>query len=282
MDDLGIPRRAFLARFGRTAMTLAVLGVGGTACGTTTDQGAGADGSEPAGSSAGPSSSPTAAPETETPSSEAGSSDAPPSEPPLQGEMGSDTWRRVKLSIVSAYIVVRGGEAALVDTGTLGSNFTIEDDLATLGLGLSDVGHILITHKHDDHTGSLKAIMTLVPDAVAYAGPEDIVDIETPRPLTPLADGDEVFGLKAIATPGHTAGHFGFLDPAGLLFAGDAINGSAGGVIGPDRRFTADMDAANASVRKLAGLGFDTVLFGHGDPVVGDASTKVEALAASL
>ena len=78
------------------------------------------------------------------------------------------------------------------------------------------------------------------------------------------------------------AGHFSFLDPAGLLLAGDAINGSGAGVIGPDRRFTADMDVAVASVGKLAGLGFDTVVFGHGDPVVGDAATMVEALAASL
>lgn len=274
---MGIPRRAILARFGRTAVTLAVLGVAGTGCGTQARRDAAAGGPGAAGSGPVPSAGGTA-PATEAPSSE-----KPPAEVAVQGEVaGGPTWRRVKLSIVSAYIVVRDGEAALVDTGVLGGNLEIEEGLGALDLGWGDVGHVLVTHKHDDHTGSLAAVMKLAPDAIAFAGSGDIPDIDAPRPLTPLIDGDSVFGLQAIATPGHTAGHFSFLHPGGLLLAGDAINGSAGGVIGPNPRFTADMDAGFASVRRLAGLGFDTVLFGHGDPVVGDASALVEALAESL
>ena len=43
-----------------------------------------------------------------------------------------------------------------------------------------------------------------------------------------------------------------------------------------------DVVRADESIRKLAQLTFDTVVFGHGDPVEGLASEQVAALAASL
>lgn len=98
-----------------------------------------------------------------------------------------------------------------------------------------------------------------------------------------LGDGDEVMGLRIVATPGHTAGHVSVLDPAaGLLVAGDALNGDGGGVLGPNPEFSSDMTAADESVRKLAELDFETVVFGHGDPVTGDAAAQVRELAAGL
>jgi glyoxylase-like metal-dependent hydrolase (beta-lactamase superfamily II) len=73
------------------------------------------------------------------------------------------------------------------------------------------------------------------------------------------------------------------LDPvSGLLVAGDALVGADGGVGGPNPDFTPDLDAAYASVRKLAGLQFETVVFGHGEPVAGGAAAAVAALAESL
>jgi glyoxylase-like metal-dependent hydrolase (beta-lactamase superfamily II) len=92
-----------------------------------------------------------------------------------------------------------------------------------------------------------------------------------------------VFGLEIIATPGHTPGHICVLDPiGGLLVAGDALNGNAGGVVGPNPQFSADMSMANESVKKLAAFTFDTILFGHGEPVIGGADDQVAALAAGL
>ncbi len=92
-----------------------------------------------------------------------------------------------------------------------------------------------------------------------------------------------MFGLRIIATPGHTAGHISVLDAVGgLLVAGDAINGENGGVIGPRPEFTSDIGAAIDSAIKLGSLTFDTVVFGHGDPVESGADTKVAAMAAGL
>jgi hypothetical protein len=51
-------------------------------------------------------------------------------------------------------------------------------------------------------------------------------------------------------------------------------------VTGPNPQFSDDMDTALASVAKLGALSFETVLVGHGDPVMAGASAQVAALAA--
>ena len=58
--------------------------------------------------------------------------------------------------------------------------------------------------------------------------------------------------------------------------------GGNGRVAGPSEQFTADMQTANASVVKLAGLDFEVVYFGHGEPVTSGASTQVAELASGL
>jgi glyoxylase-like metal-dependent hydrolase (beta-lactamase superfamily II) len=193
------------------------------------------------------------------------------------------TWERVNLGFVSAYVLARGGEATIVDTGVSGSEGDIETSLGALGLGWDDVGHVIITHLHPDHQGSLPAVMNLAPGATGYAGAGDIPRITAPRELVAVGDGDSVFDLDIIATPGHTPGHISVLDQqGGILVAGDALNGSDGRVIGANPDFTSDIVAADESVAKLALFTYGTALFGHGEPVVGDASGQVAALAASI
>ena len=196
---------------------------------------------------------------------------------------GGARWERVNLGFVSAYVLERGGEGVIVDTGVEGSESQIEETLALLDLDWDDVGHVILTHLHPDHIGSLGAVMVNAGSAVGYAGEADISGIASPRALTAVSDGDGVFDLEIIHTPGHTPGSISVLEPAGgLLLAGDALNGEGGGVVGANPQFSSDMTAADESVRKLAGLTFDAVVFGHGDPVVGGADALVAALAAEL
>jgi glyoxylase-like metal-dependent hydrolase (beta-lactamase superfamily II) len=186
----------------------------------------------------------------------------------------------VNLGFVSAYVLVRSGEAAVVDTGVAGSEADIEAALVAAGLGWDSVGHVILTHLHPDHIGSAAAVMTAAPDAVGYAGAADIPAISAPRPLTAVDDGDRVFDLRIVATPGHTPGHISVLDDVGgILVAGDALNTAGGLASGPNPQFTPDMDTAMASVAKLAGFGFETLLVGHGDPVTSGASAQVAELA---
>jgi len=192
-------------------------------------------------------------------------------------------WHRVNLNFVSAYVLLRGREAAIVDTGTPGSESALAGALTDLGVSWADVNHVVLTHFHPDHAGSIGAVLQSAGDATAYAGEADIAAIQSPQPLVAVNDGDDVFGLQVIATPGHTAGHISVLDTdTGLLVAGDALTYNGGQVGGSIPQFSADIAQADVSVQKLSGLQFDTALFGHGDPLEGGADQAVAALAATL
>jgi glyoxylase-like metal-dependent hydrolase (beta-lactamase superfamily II) len=188
------------------------------------------------------------------------------------------TWERADLGVVSAYVLARGGEAAVVDTGTLESEADIAAALERLGLGWGAVSNVIVTHLHNDHIGGLGPVMRAATDATGYAGAEDLPAIPAPRSLFAAADGDSVFGLTIIATPGHTAGHISVLDEVGgILVAGDALGTNGGQVSGPNPQSTADMETALESVAKLGTFKFETLLVGHGDPIVGGASDLVAA-----
>src|SRR4051812_28151240 len=95
---------------------------------------------------------------------------------PAAGGAVAGDWRRVSMSYVAAYILVRKGEAAIVDLGTPGSEAAIEEGLKAAGSGWSSVKHIVLTHLHDDHIGGLAAIGPLVKASI-YAGAGDLASI---------------------------------------------------------------------------------------------------------
>jgi len=259
LESRRIRRRTFIADLGRGAMAIAVVGLAARPVAAQSPSPAATPGPSPAGS-----------PEP------AGS--ATPS-----ASMGAISWERVNLGFVSAYILVRGGEAAIVDTGTEGSADAIEASLEAIGLDWTTVSHLVLTHHHGDHVGSAAEVLSRALEASGYAGAEDIGSIVVPRPLTALGDGDAVFGLKVITAPGHTAGSICVLDPVGgILVAGDALVTEAGLPALPGAQFTDDMALAGQSVMKLGGLTFETLLVGHGEPIETGASALVAELAASL
>jgi glyoxylase-like metal-dependent hydrolase (beta-lactamase superfamily II) len=95
-------------------------------------------------------------------------------------------------------------------------------------------------------------------------------------------DGDTVFGLRIIGTPGHTLGHVAVLDEAaGVLLAGDALRTTGGVLMGSSAQNTEDATQAQASVVKLGNLSFETLLVGHGDPILAGAAAQVKTLGGS-
>jgi glyoxylase-like metal-dependent hydrolase (beta-lactamase superfamily II) len=189
---------------------------------------------------------------------------------------------QVNLGFVNAYVLVRVKEAAVVDTGTPKNASKIEDVVRTAGLGWNAVHHVILTHYHPDHIGSVGEVLEAAAKATAYAGAADIPQIKSPRPLKAVGDNDEVFGLRVISTPGHTPGHICVFDPAGsLLILGDAMN-NIGKLMGPNPQYTADMAQAHQSVKKLAGLKFERAFFGHGEPIDKGASQAIAKLAGTL
>ena len=59
----------------------------------------------------------------------------------------------VDLDFVAAFVLVRGGEAAIVDTGVAGSEDAIEAVLAEAGIGWGAVGPVILPHPHGAHAG---------------------------------------------------------------------------------------------------------------------------------
>jgi len=262
----GRSRRQVIVGLGRGGLAVAVLGAAGCSDGRSGT-------STPSTPATGPG---TPATGTGTPATGTGTPATGTGTPAT----GALAWERVDLGFVSAYVLVRGREAAVVDTGVGGSADEIGRVLDAAGPGWAGVRHVVLTHHHGDHAGSIGDVLTRAPDATGYIGEADRPRVTSPRPLRPVADGTQVFGLQVVATPGHTDGHVSVFDPdSGVLVTGDALTND-GGLSGSNPQFTADSRAAAESVRKLAALPVRTLLFGHGEPLGTDAAAALRRLAA--
>jgi glyoxylase-like metal-dependent hydrolase (beta-lactamase superfamily II) len=270
-----LSRRALLTNLGSAGIGLTILG----ACSGSSDDVGSAN---------------SVAGDTESSSTEPASASAAPSDPATTvaatsepDAVGSGGLRlqlqHVSLGFVSAYVLLRGAEAAVVDTGQSGSAAAILEGLGAVGATWADVAHVVLTHNHGDHAGGLAGVLEAAPGAIVYAGEADLTGIQSSAPLRAIGDGDEVLGMGVFNTPGHTAGSISLFDTeTGILVAGDAINGDNGSLTGANPNFSQDLDAATASIAKLAAMQPQVAAFGHGgEPIDNDVTAQLEALAAS-
>jgi glyoxylase-like metal-dependent hydrolase (beta-lactamase superfamily II) len=225
---------------------------------------------------------------------------------------------RLKFGYVNVYLLEARDGLALIDTGLGGSADNIDAALRILGRGWNDVKHILITHAHPDHSGSLNDVQRLTDrpgGALTYAHRREALVIRgemtspVPRPetLSRLArlflmlprnepamparvdvelKGDDVLnavypGLTVVDEPGHAPGQVGFwLPDKRLLFAGDALMRMPWGLVKPLAFVTPDMDEARRSIHRIAALDIETLCPGHGPPLASGAAAAVREFAA--
>lgn len=190
----------------------------------------------------------------------------------------------------------------LVDTSITNAGDKILAQLQQAGHAATDVKRILITHAHPDHIGGLpkvqqatgaevwchalekpviegKQTITRRPSGLR---PPDMKIMPTPVSRT-LNDGEVLpilGGLQVIFTPGHAPGHISFWQPERrMLIVGDAIFYLLNRMTQPLAALTVDMDENKRSIKKLVALKPDSLLFGHGNPIVGQAGTLLEPFA---
>ena len=195
---------------------------------------------------------------------------------------------------------------ALIDTGLPGNADAVLKTMAALGKPPSSIRHILLTHGHPDHIGSLAAVKKAT-GAVTYMHPADTpiatsgkgfrpmkaapglltgilfrLFVRLDRVVEPAAidrqveDGEQLpiaGGIRAIHVPGHCAGQLVFLwgQRGGVLFAADACSNLMG--LGLSLGYE-DIDRGKRDLSRLGKLDFQVACFGHGKPILENASLR--------
>lgn len=204
------------------------------------------------------------------------------------------------------YLIDGGDELALIDAGTGLGKDEILELIQGHGFSLDDVHYLFLTHFHADHAGGAAGLRAAIPNLkvlaaadLAYAlreGDEDAISLTLgkqggyyepeyrfePCPVdVELVDGQVVqvgdLTIRALETPGHSAGHLVFVmeaDGKTHLFAGDLL--FFGGKILLQSIPDCDLQAHLRSIRKLSDLGVDVFLPGHGCPSMSDGQRHIE------
>ena len=213
-------------------------------------------------------------------------------------------WQ-LNLGAVNAFLLDQG-DLTLIDTGMPKSEARIVSAIESIGKKVTDVKHIIVTHCHPDHSGSLAALKRMT-GAVAYMHRDDAAMVrrgEGKRPMKAapglmrkifftafvafssgkiepsvvdreIDEGTELpigGGLKAIHVPGHCAGQLAFLWPRRrVLFAADACSNMMG--LGYSLGYE-DLALGQRALSKLMALDFDVAVFGHGNPITTGAAQR--------
>lgn len=217
----------------------------------------------------------------------------------------------IRTLVANCYLVL-DEPPFLVDTNSTKYLGVLEKAIADEGVDIKDLGCIILTHFHYDHTGNAAELARLSGAQVwAPAAEAAIISGEAgmPLPRRPSTTGRLVSrlprkvlkkylafapvpvarelhegnglpllgGLEVLDLPGHTVGGIGLLQPERkLVFTGDIV-GSARGKPGlPIMAFSEDKGAILDSMRRLVGLGVDYIFPGHGS-VIGPGAADILA-----
>ncbi|MEW9698888.1 MBL fold metallo-hydrolase [Paenibacillus sp. SI8] len=170
----------------------------------------------------------------------------------------------------------------LVDAGLPGQLQVIRDALAAASIPFEKLTKVIITHQDMDHIGGLPELLSAGENRLDVLAHElakpyllgEIPLVKSGRifPSTQvdvtLKDGDVLpfaGGVQVIFTPGHSPDHVSLYHiESKTLISGDALTSRDGVLLGPEPKFTPDMETALESLRKLLNFDIETVITYHG------------------
>ena len=196
----------------------------------------------------------------------------------------------------------------IINTGYKGRVSQICRVVKKLGYSLSDVENIILTHYHIDHTGNLLKLRQLTgANVIAHTDDAPYIEGRLPHPCpkalrklkfmdsfwnpdpidvdVKVEDGDilpVLGGIKIIHTPGHTLGSISLYIPQeDALIIGDLLANTYKLSL-PSGEFTVNISQEIRSIQKIADMEFNIVCFGHGLPLIKNASDRMEEFSVRL
>lgn len=209
---------------------------------------------------------------------------------------------------VNTFLIDDPAGCVLIDTGYPGSADKILAAAQELGKRPRDIKHILLTHAHPDHIGSAAALkkatgaktyMNALDAPIARAGTgfrpltpapglmtgllfrafvRPVAYVEPTQIDTLIGDGEVLpiaASLTVLHVPGHSAGQVALLwrQHGGVLFAADTASNIMG--LGLSLGYE-DLNEGRRSLKMLAEMDFSAACFGHGKPILHDASERFQ------
>ena len=212
----------------------------------------------------------------------------------------------------SAFVAL-DGQVTVIDSGPRWTHPRLTAFLDGVGRSPQEIAHIVATHYHPDHIGSMARLREASSARVAVHEAEapfvegvrqqpnpfqhpllaflasPLVPLSCPPPVAvdiALRDGDTLpvlGGLQVVHSPGHTPGSISLYFPAGgILIVGDALECRGGRLGPPNPMFTVNMEQAKASIRRLAEPDIDILCFSHFPPIRRGAGRALREFAESL
>ncbi len=194
-------------------------------------------------------------------------------------------WNSMSANNCNTYLI-DGPKKVLIDPGHLHLFDHVADGLKQLGLALSDIDLVLVTHAHPDHFEAVKLFKDQ-PARLGISSEDWLLLQEIGRYMGPafdrgayepdfFLDGDnleaEGVNMQMFRTPGHSLGSVSLFWPGEkALFTGD--------VLFRDGLGRTDLPGGNGeslkkSIMGLSSLDAEWLLPGHGDIVSGAAQVK--------
>lgn len=162
---------------------------------------------------------------------------------------------RARLQYIAACLLTNGKEIALLDPGPSATVDTLRQKLADIGVGISDITTILLTHIHLDHAGATGTLVAENPGIRVFVHERGATHLVDPTRLLESASrvfgakGDEYWGsitavpaqnvnilkggeqmrlgsrkFDVLYTPGHAKHHVSYFErESGIAFVGDAL-----------------------------------------------------------
>ncbi|SFW32108.1 MBL fold metallo-hydrolase [Nitrosovibrio sp. Nv17] len=124
----------------------------------------------------------------------------------------------LRLGLAAIHLVVEGGQAVLVDTGTCASVASVMGALQAKGLAPEDVAYVCVTHIHLDHAGGAGELMHRLPRAQLVVHPRGARHMADPARL--VASARAVYGEAEFA---RIYGDIRPVDAARILEAPDGL-----------------------------------------------------------